>query len=770
MKNNFTQVKISFPSKLLAWFNIGIQVAFPLAAAFTPAISAAKENNSFLQRSSPVTFQTNSYTLTEGETTASIAQKYNISMDELRKLNQFRTFTRDFDKLQAGDELDIPTAPLSKMKWDNVSGTTEKNDNGSNAQSIAFYASRAGEILAQNPNGEAAASIARDVATGAASGEIEQWLNNFGTASVKLDIDNKFSLKNSSIDLLVPLYEKKDKLVFTQGSIHRTDDRTQSNLGIGYRWFSDDWMLGVNAFFDHDLSRKHSRVGFGGEYSRDFLKFGINSYHRLTDWKNATNLDDYYERPANGWDVRAQYWIPALPQLGGKLVYEQYYGNEVALFGKDNRQRNPHAITAGVNYTPVPLLTFSAEQRQGKAGKSDSFFGIQMNYQLGIPWSHQINPNGVAALRSLSNSKYDLVERNNNIVLEYLKKEVIHLKTKDKVMGYTGEEKSLGVSVTSKYGIARIDWSASELIAAGGKIVQRGEDWAVVMPDYRSDVNRYIVKGVAVDRKGNRSNETETQVTVQTPQVNAVQSTFTPTSTVLLANGRSTQTLTLKMKDVNGQPVNISVSDVEMTMDNVADASVLPLVSRGVGVAELTVTAGIKPTTLYLSPIVQGINLPVAKVNIIDNEPDLTHSSFTASPNIIPADNLGTTVLTIRLSSKDGLPVTGVKDKLSLMISQNNVRNRNNPLVILSDITEEQPGKYTATLKGRHAGVYTITPQYNDILLNTLSATVTLTAGSAAQSASEVLVNKASYVAGEEITVTAMLKDAQNNAVSGAAG
>lgn len=37
------------------------------------------------------------------------------------------------------------------------------------------------------------------------------------------------------------------------------------------------------------------------------------------------------------------------------------------------------------------------------------------------------------------------------------------------------------------------------------------------MPVYRSDVNSYTVKGVAVDRKGNRQNQAETQVTVQAP-------------------------------------------------------------------------------------------------------------------------------------------------------------------------------------------------------------------------------------------------------------
>ncbi len=72
--------------------------------------------------------------------------------------------------------------------------------------------------------------------------------------------------------------------------------------------------------------------------------------------------------PANGWDVRAEGRLPAWPHLGGKLVYEQYWHMKwpcsIKMIGS-----NPHAITAGLNYTPFPLMTFSAEQRQGKQGE-----------------------------------------------------------------------------------------------------------------------------------------------------------------------------------------------------------------------------------------------------------------------------------------------------------------------------------------------------------------------------------------------------------------
>lgn len=106
-------------------------------------------------------------------------------------------------------------------------------------------------------------------------------------------------------------------------------------------------------------------MGFRLEYWRDFLKLSANGYMRLTSWKDSPDLADYSERPANGCDIRAQACVPALPQLGGRLTYEQCYGKEVALFVTDKRQNNTHAVTAGVNYTPVPLFTVGVEERQG---------------------------------------------------------------------------------------------------------------------------------------------------------------------------------------------------------------------------------------------------------------------------------------------------------------------------------------------------------------------------------------------------------------------
>ncbi len=97
------------------------------------------------------------------------------------------------------------------------------------------------------------------------------WLSRFGTARITLGVDEDFSLKNSQFDFLHPWYETPDNLFFSQHTLHRTDERTQINNGLGWRHFTPTWMSGINFFFDHDLSRYHSRADIGAEYWRDYL-------------------------------------------------------------------------------------------------------------------------------------------------------------------------------------------------------------------------------------------------------------------------------------------------------------------------------------------------------------------------------------------------------------------------------------------------------------------------------------------------------------------
>ncbi|MBO1916230.1 inverse autotransporter beta domain-containing protein [Providencia rettgeri] len=79
-------------------------------------------------------------------------------------------------------------------------------------------------------------------------------------------------------------------------TVFTTDGRLNNN-GIGLRHFQQNSMIGVNAFFDHDLSHYHSRLGFGVEYAQDYVRMSANSYLGLSTWRSASELaDDYNAR------------------------------------------------------------------------------------------------------------------------------------------------------------------------------------------------------------------------------------------------------------------------------------------------------------------------------------------------------------------------------------------------------------------------------------------------------------------------------------------
>lgn len=310
-----------------------------------------------------------------------------------------------------------------------ASSAAQEDDAGKN---LANVLSSTGSLLSQDNKTDALIGSAINNGSSRASNEVQSWLQQFGTAKVNLGLDNDLSLESASVDVLLPLYDdKKQNLIFTQLGGRRDDDRNIANMGMGYRYFADSWMWGVNAFYDVQLSdNTHQRLGLGGELGWDYVKLSANGYQRLSGWKDSKEHTDYEERVANGYDVRAEGYLPAYPQLGAQLIWEQYYGDDVALFGDsdDDRQRDPYAVTAGVNYTPVPLLSFGLNQKMGKGDHNETQVDMAINWAIGSPLSDQLDPDRVKDRRTLLGSRLDLVNRNNNIVLEYRKKELISLK------------------------------------------------------------------------------------------------------------------------------------------------------------------------------------------------------------------------------------------------------------------------------------------------------------------------------------------------------
>ncbi|EHM0413345.1 Ig-like domain-containing protein [Escherichia coli] len=680
--------------RLTAGICLITQTIFPVMAAAPTHINPAHSDTAASLILPNV--KTIPYTLGALESPPTVAARFGITVDELRRLNQFRTFARGFDNVRQGDEIDVPLINSNSPEARNLKAMQMERDGKDPQMQVAEVAQQSGTLLARDMDSEQAASMARGWVASSASAQATDWLSRWGTARVSLGVDEDFSLKSSSFEFLHPWYETPDNLVFSQHTLHRTDDRTQTNHGIGWRYFTPSWMSGVNMFIDHDLTRYHTRTGMGVEYWRDYLKLSGNGYLRLSNWRSAPELDNDYEaRPANGWDLRAEGWLPAWPQLGGKLVYEQYYGDEVALFGKDERQNDPHAITAGLSYTPVPLISFSAEQRQGKQGENDTRIGMELTLQPGHSLQKQLDPAEVAARRSLVGSRYDLVDRNNNIVLEYRKKELVRLTLTDPLKGKPGEVKSLVSSLQTKYALKGYDIEAASLQSAGGKVAVYGKDIQVTIPPYRFTAmpetdNTYPIAVTAEDSKGNFSRREESMVVVEKPTLSLADSTLSVDLQILLADGKSTSTLTYTARDSSGKP--IPGMTLKTQVKGLQDFALSEWKDNGNGTYTQIVTAGKTSGALSLMPQFNGDDIAKtpALIAIVANTASRADSTIeTDQDNYVAGKPI---VVKVTLRDDNGNGVTGRKELLKQAVKVDNTKAD-----AVSAWTEESEGIYKAS-------------------------------------------------------------------------
>ncbi|EHC4924335.1 intimin-like adhesin FdeC [Escherichia coli] len=660
-----------------------------------------------------------------------------------------------------------------------MGNTTVTADNNVE-KNVASFAANAGTFLSSQPDSDATRNFITGMATAKANQEIQEWLGKYGTARVKLNVDKDFSLKDSSLEMLYPIYDTPTNMLFTQGAIHRTDDRTQSNIGFGWRHFSgNDWMAGVNTFIDHDLSRSHTRIGVGAEYWRDYLKLSANGYIRASGWKKSPDVEDYQERPANGWDIRAEGYLPAWPQLGASLMYEQYYGDEVGLFGKDKRQKDPHAISAEVTYTPVPLLTLSAGHKQGKSGENDTRFGLEVNYRIDEPLAKQLDTDSIRERRVLAGSRYDLVERNNNIVLEYRKSEVIRIALPERIEGKGGQTLSLGLVVSkATHGLKNVQWEAPSLLAEGGKITGQGSQWQVTLPAYRPGKdNYYAISAVAYDNKGNASKRVQTEVVITGAGMSADRTALTldgQSRIQMLANGNEQRPLVLSLRDAEGQPVTGMKDQIKTELafkpaGNIVTRSLKATKSQAkptlgefteteAGVYQSVFTTGTQSGEATITVSVDGMSKTVT-AELRATMMDVANSTLSANEpsGDVVAD--GQQAYTLTAVDSEGNPVTGEASRLRFVPQDTNG-------VTVGAISEIKPGVYSATVSSTRAGNVVVRAFSEQYQLGTLQQTLKFVAGPLDAAHSSITLNPDKPVVGGTVTAIWTAKDAYDNPVT----
>ncbi|MGP3591720.1 YchO/YchP family invasin [Vagococcus sp. WN89Y] len=359
----------------------------------------------------------------------------------------------------------------------------------------------------------------RDVVSGEVNQHVESWLSPWGNATVDVKVDNEGGFSGSHGDWFVPLQDNDRYLSWSMLGLTQQDDALVGNVGIGQRWIAGDWLLGYNTFYDTQLEDNLGRAGLGAEAWGENLRFSANYYQPVTSWgwQDATQQ----QRMARGYDVTAQARLPFYRQLNTSVSLEQYFGENVDLFNTGTGYHNPVAVKLGVNYTPVPLVTFTAEHRQGESGVSQNDLGLKLNYRFGVPLRKQLSASEVAASTSLRGSRYDSPTRNSLPVFEFRQRKTLSVFLATPPWDLQpGETVALKLQVNSTHGIRAISWQGDTqaLSLTPPPDARSSNGWTLIMPRWDNSegaTNRWVLSALVEDEKGQRveSNTIELKLT-----------------------------------------------------------------------------------------------------------------------------------------------------------------------------------------------------------------------------------------------------------------
>ncbi|AVY98763.1 invasin [Lelliottia sp. WB101] len=361
----------------------------------------------------------------------------------------------------------------------------------------------------------------RDVVSGEVNQQIESWLSPWGNASVDLLVDDDGKFTGSSGRWFIPWQDNNRYLSWSQLGLTQQTDGLVSNAGIGQRWVAGKWLLGYNTFYDNLLDENLQRAGLGAEAWGENLRLSANYYQPFASWRDSSDVQE--QRMARGYDVTAKAWLPYFHHFNTSVSFEQYFGDNVDLFRSGTGYHNPMAVNLGLDYTPVPLLTFSAAHKQGESGVSQNNLGMKLNYRFGVPLKKQLSSDEVAATRSLRGSRYDSPDRSSLPVMEFRQRKTlsVYLATPPWDL-HPGETVNLKLQIRSTHGVRRLHWQGDTQVLSltSPPNASSSDGWSVILPawdDREGATNRWRLSVVVEDEDGQRVSSNEITLSLSPP-------------------------------------------------------------------------------------------------------------------------------------------------------------------------------------------------------------------------------------------------------------
>ncbi len=228
--------------------------------------------------------------------------------------------------------------------------------------------------------------------------------------------------------------------------------------------------------------------------------------------------------------------------------------------------------------------------------------------------------------------------------------------------------------------------------------------------------------------------------------------------TIITADGSSTSTITVQLKDANGNNLTsggdaVALSTTAGTLGTVSDND------DGTYSATLTSSSSVETAIISATLNLSSIS-DTASVDFVVAAASASSSLISASPTVITADGTSTSIITVQLKDATGNNLISGGDLVTLSTTAGT----------LGSVTDNNDGTYSATLtSSTTAGTATISGTVNAASM-TDNATVSFSVGAAAGSSSLITASPTEITAdgSSTSTITVQLKDANgNNLTSG---
>lgn len=272
---------------------------------------------------------------------------------------------------------------------------------------VSSYSSNKKESSAKE-----AISTAKRMGASYLSSQIKSRLSNWLS---RTDIDYAIQEKNKpvgSVETIQPLYFNDWHTVFWQGRLAYSNKSTTANLGLGYRYLTNDkhWMWGVNTFYDENVRFLHRRLGIGGELFTSYLTFRANYYDALSGQKKVGA--NTYERALDGFDASIETPVPYFSWM--RFTAQGYHWQGVQASNVNGGLGNLRVFFTRQLEVDVGVAYDNSQHTQGF---------LEANFYLGAPTF--IEHNALASSRdrrftpqNLENMRLQKVIRHNDIVVE----------------------------------------------------------------------------------------------------------------------------------------------------------------------------------------------------------------------------------------------------------------------------------------------------------------------------------------------------------------